>query len=298
VSFAVVFLATLLAWLPCSNAQTPAVPSFRSPFHPDECTAAITEARRQLRMHPKGLRWQRVLADGFLCLGLKDDPVALDRAASLFRIVLARAPGDLRAQVGLADALRRCTPLSTAALIALQRAEEIVASVDASRDLDLRGYIAENLAALRQRRAQFLGTGAKWKSKSTSAPLALRGRIEIDLERSPDAAAQRDIGLLLRTDGPASTALAWQAELLRRKGFYGTAMAQFRWIIRHPCAGRAPANTDCDFAAAQLSKLTEQCAVWRHVAKTPADSPCVQSTTAARAAEGGISNEMAMGSVQ
>jgi hypothetical protein len=123
-------LAAISSWLLASLAwaQAPAAPSFRSPFHPDECVPAILEAERQLGMSPGALRWERILAQGFLCLGLKDDPAALDRAAAIFRAVLAKAPKDIQAQLGLADALRKRAPLSPEALAELNRAKQFCRS--------------------------------------------------------------------------------------------------------------------------------------------------------------------------
>lgn len=142
----VTWLWSVVASLALGQAQT--APHFRYPFHPDECVAAILEARRQLGMNPGSLRWQRVLAQGFLCMGLKDDPVALDRAAAIFRAVLATAPEDIQAQVGLADALRKRAPLSPEALAELDRARQLIEDSAGPVPPQLGRYVGENLVAL------------------------------------------------------------------------------------------------------------------------------------------------------
>jgi hypothetical protein len=285
-------LAVSCLWLLASlaQAQGQAAPAFRSPFHPDECVPAILEAQRQLGMNPGAGRWQRILAQGFLCMGLKDDPVALDRAAAIFRAVLAKAPEDIPAQVGLADALRRRAPLSPEALAELNRAQQLVEHRAEPVPPRLGRYVAENLVALDRRRSEFLNPGgAAGATARIGVELSARGHIEIDLERGPRGfpTARLRVAVLLREEGARPRALVWLAELRRQQGRYRDARTLLRWVRAQPCRAAPPGDVDCNFAREQDMKLAEQCADWDQITGGPVISPCVQPATAAQAAEGG-----------
>jgi len=265
--------------------------TFRSPFHPDECLAAIAEARRQFAMHGTTLRWQRVLGQGFLCMGLKDGPLALDQAAATFRAVLAKDPDDLTAQVGLADAVRRRTPLSPDALAQLRKAQRLLAAhpqTAGPRYLD--SYLAENVHALEQRRSQSQNeTTTQDGGQNREAQLSTRGQIETDLERGRGGynSAHRHAIELLAAEGFRSSAVTWLAEVLYQRGHYAMAHAMFAWVLAKPCRLSPPNALDCNVAREREAKLAEERADWRQIESNPEQASNIEQAMAAATPERG-----------
>lgn len=281
-------LLLLCSWVRSAVAAEPV--QFRSPFHPDECAPAIKEALRQLRRVPESIRWHRVLGQGFLCLGLKDDPVALRRAAEEFESVLRRAPGDVLAAVGLAEARGSQAPASEATLRELRRAHGAVVEAGNAVPLWARQYIERNLEAVAERRSHTEEVSRKdcaLEESGAATAQCRRTKILAALERGEAAADEARVGVdnLLRDEGSDSTAIAWMAELVRLSGAYSEAATLFRYAAERVCPRRCPDDIDCVFARQQLAKLAAVCGDWGQFNGEPSlHPPCMQPQASVRQA--------------
>jgi tetratricopeptide (TPR) repeat protein len=130
---------------------------FRSPFDPSQCQRAITAGSGWL-LRESPSRARLVLAEGYLCRALQDDPWALRAAIRLFRDAMRDDPLDFFALLQYADALRRLYPISDEARAVLRRAQQMLADdadVGASRT-ELEAYVDEALRAMHSQRAAIL----------------------------------------------------------------------------------------------------------------------------------------------
>jgi hypothetical protein len=148
---------TALLVLAASTAPAAEAYRFRNPFHPAQCDRAIAAGSSWLRReNPE--RARRVLAEGYLCRALRDDPWALHESIRLFRRIVRDDPADFFATLHLADALRRSYPLSEEAHAMLRRTRRMLAGgADVGAALpDLRAYLDEALAAMTGQRGRVL----------------------------------------------------------------------------------------------------------------------------------------------
>jgi hypothetical protein len=100
-----------------------------------------------------------LLAEGFLCRGLRDDPAALDAAIGLFEDVVRDQPSNFFARLELADALRKRFPASREAEAALRRALAELKNADlGAATTGLKQYMEENLAAIVDQRVRLLAS--------------------------------------------------------------------------------------------------------------------------------------------
>lgn len=251
--------------------------SFHSPFHPDECVAAVREATRQLNLASRAPRWLRILGQGLLCLGLKDDPFALRMAIKVFRDVLDRNPADSEAQVGLADAYRKLQPLSREAQVELLRAIKVERHHPAELPLVDSIYLHENLNSIVARREAYaaprktglLGDG---RDEFTAQREAILDGIAVGAHGL--AMAHRGVARLLHDKGARSSALVWIAELLRQKGEYWAATTLLTFVERGPCHAPLRSDEDCSLGLQRLHLLEERCAEWDQLAGILRTSPC------------------------
>ncbi len=151
------YVAAALSGSPVATQAraTDAILSFRSPFDAQQCQSAGDLARRRLQRSPadRAARW--LLGEALLCAGLDGSEVALVHAIRVLTAVAASDHTNFYAQLELADAWRKQYPASLEAYVALIRVRRLLKATDAgAARADLREYVSQNLAAVRDQRAR------------------------------------------------------------------------------------------------------------------------------------------------
>ncbi len=245
------------------SAAEPVAYSFQNPLHPRQCDRAIHFSERRLANDQASIKWRMVLAEGFLCKGLEDDPWALEAAISLFREIVAEQPSNVFARLELADALRKQFPLSDEAEQAVRGAGELLekADVGAARE-SLVGYVDQNAAALAAQRARAIpsiengeeefANGAEWSEGMST-------RVSILTQMGPDglARAERDLSKYLAVRGRDALAMFYQAEVLRGRILPARSQALYAAIeprLCHPAAGPLE-PAECSVARLRLKQM-------------------------------------------
>ncbi|MFI5364029.1 MAG: hypothetical protein ACHQ4J_00245 [Candidatus Binatia bacterium] len=205
-----------------------------------------------------------ILAEGWLCKGLDDNPAALDLAIDLLRQRVAEEPSNFFARLELADAIRKRYPLSGEAQSALRQAGGTLASADvgAARE-ELAQYVHENSAAIEQQRLHTLplveSRLAELKA-GTLSPADMAGLVILLADTGPDGVgyAQRSLETYLAVRPDDMLATLYQAEILRARGKVQRCPPLYSKAVALLCHDDTPPSSACALARWRLEQLRQQ----------------------------------------
>ena len=126
-------------------------------FHPQQCGVALRFAEQRLATNGNRERALSIRAEALLCLGLLDDPAALDQAIAALSQLTEAEPDNFFLRYDLAQALAKRFFLGQAAQQAFVDAQRLVRSADvgAARP-ELESELREDLDRLEQDQQHFL----------------------------------------------------------------------------------------------------------------------------------------------
>lgn len=210
--------------------------------------------------HQDTPRARLLLAQGYLCRGLGDDPAALDAAIDQLGALVEADPTDANTQLDLAEAMRKRYPLSHEAESALERVQALLShdSVGAAHDL-LAAHVRDNLDAVRKARsraAALLADVREHPGASGDASSDVRLRAHLTAQTGADGRAEaesllEDHLLVHPNDGNAAFQLA---ELLRGRANAERLQRLYEAAMHYLCAenrGGSP-TAECTVALRRL----------------------------------------------
>lgn len=260
VALAVVIASASSLTLPASAVE-PAY-SFRNPFHPEQCERAIRFADRLLEREPANRRGRLIRAEGYLCKGLNDDPVALDQAIFLLSQSVAEQPDNFFARLELADAEYKRFPLSGRAEAALEQLGDLLHSdrLGAARH-ELESHVTEKRAAAERRVARTLPLlqryGAHYQA-DTLPPPAMAELVSLLVLTGTDgvARAAQLLDAFLARHPDATLATLYRGEILLARGAVFDARSLYREAANQLCRANAPQQRhDCSLARRRITEL-------------------------------------------
>lgn len=182
---------TLSALMLLGSASSPSrgIIGYPNPFTPEQCELAIRHAERLRNQTPDDSVFQRMRAEGLLCLGLADDPEALDLAIDGFSQVIRREPLSFFPWLYYAEAVRQRYPLSDEAVNAFVSARQVLVQADVgSVRTDLFTYIDESIEQIRRAKDHFSGlilTGETVTADTASGPSQIGDRLMLIARTGP-----------------------------------------------------------------------------------------------------------------
>ncbi len=219
-------IAIVLLSLTCTGSV--GAISFRNPFDPAQCDRAIAYAVRRIGSDEDG-RAKKVFADALLCRGLSGDDWALRDSIALLAPMVATSPTDVHVWVSLAEALRRQAPASEEAILATERARQVLEGEVRAEGTHrpIIDHLAANEVAMRKQRMallEYLRATAAASVAGVLSPVDLYRVVSTArlLGDAGDSAARRILGRHRDAAAPGS-AVSAMIELLETESELGKA---------------------------------------------------------------------------